>query len=318
MTDSHTEGDSGHGPDRESDPNRDTESDPPDNVLFSVYEQYIGDPESQTEVYLGFGLFFAGVTCALLGLALFVGSVFQYGLREPGYFAIAQPAYVLGLVSPPLALLGVVVLLPVRPRMTVAATGGTVVIAVATVVFVFSYPAQWFEFGPRNTLAVVGMYAAGLSIVTAATGSALVGHRVEQAQTTVREESSVEPNEDSQPTLTEVEADIDDAMGEVELTWGGVEKEDHRRLEFTEDFADDASGSIDVEAERTVDPRGVDEQVEGLRQLKGSEPAAETSGSGVDDQAAALTELRQQQNDSSDEEEPEQRPLTRLINRLFD
>jgi hypothetical protein len=104
-----------------------------------------------------------------------------------------------------------------------------------------------------------------------------------------------------------VEADIDDAMTDVELTWGGVEKEDHHRLEFTEDFADDVSGSIDVAAERTVDPRGVDDQVEGLRQLKGSESAAETSGSGVDDQAAALTELRQQRNDASDDEEAKQR-----------
>lgn len=318
MTDSDTEGDSGPGPDRKSDSNLDSESDLPDNVLFSVYEQYIGDPESQTEVYLGFGLFFAGVTCALLGLALFLGSVLQYGLREPGYFAIAQPAYVLGMVSAPLTLLGVVVLLPVRPRMTVAATGGVVVTAVATVVFVYSYPAQWFEFGPQNTLTVVGTYAAGLTVVTAATGSALVGHRVEQAQTTIREAPSGSPSEDSRPTSSEVEADIDDAMTDVELTWGGVEKEDHHRLEFTEDFADDVSGSIDVAAERTVDPRGVDDQVEGLRQLKGSESAAETSGSGVDDQAAALTELRQQRNDASDDEEAKQRRLTRLINRLFD
>ena len=28
----------------------------PDNVLFDLYERYIGEPEAETDVYLGFGL----------------------------------------------------------------------------------------------------------------------------------------------------------------------------------------------------------------------------------------------------------------------
>ena len=32
----------------------------PDNVLYDLYETYIGEPEEETDVYLGFGLFFGG------------------------------------------------------------------------------------------------------------------------------------------------------------------------------------------------------------------------------------------------------------------
>ncbi|MFB6126197.1 MAG: permease [Halolamina sp.] len=300
-----------------------TDTNRPDDPLFGLYERYIGEPETQTEVYVGFGVFFGGLACAVLGLALFLFSAVQYGIRTPGYFALAQPGYLLGMLSVPLALLGIVVLLPTERRMTAAAGVGVAVTAAAAVAFVLSYPDRWFEFGTRNTLAVVGAYAAGLTVVTAVTGSALVAHRVERAQTTVPPGAVPESAEESVggETVTDeqVEADIDEAMSDVELTWGGVEREEHRDLEFTQDYADESSGEIDIEAERTVDPGGVDDEVRGLRQLKGGDSEVETSESGVDDQTAALNALKEQKREGEVEDvADDDGPLDRLLGRLFD
>jgi hypothetical protein len=282
---------------------------PPDNALLRLYERYIGEPETEAEVYFGFGLFFAGITCAVIGLVLFVTGASLYGLRTDGYFALAQPGYLLGMLSVPLALFSVVILLPTERRAPVGGLVGTAITVVASVVFVLSYPDQWFEFGTQNTLLVVGTYAVGLALLTAVTGSALVAHRLEQAQATVAvpEESEAE---EATETVTdeEVQADIDEAMSNVDLSWGGVEKDDNRDLSFKDDYADEASGSLNVEAKKTVNPGGVDSQVEGLKQLKGGDRDVETSESTVDDQTAALNELKQQKrNDEVDalDDEPD-------------
>lgn len=309
--------------DVDTDTDTHTETELPENMLFGLYERYIGEPGSQTEVYLGFGVFFAGITCAVLGLVLFLGGTLVYGLRQPGYVSLAQPGYILGMASVPVALFGIVLLLPVKRRMTVAALSGIGIIAVAIVAFVLSYPYQWFEFGTQNTLLVVGTYAVGLSIVTAATGSALVGHRVEQARIPGASEGVPEKGtqSDGDDRLTEedVQSDIDEAMSDVEYTWGGVEKQEHRSLKFTDDYADESSGEIDVDAERTVDPHGTDDQVKGLKQLRGGETSVETSNSDVNDQTSALTELRNQQQSESSDDDDEQSDglLARVRSWLF-
>lgn len=277
------------------------EETPPDNALFRLYERYIGEPETEAEVYLGFGLFFAGIACAVIGLALFVAGASRYGLRTDGYFALAQPGYLLGMLSVPLALLSVVVLLPTERRAQAGGLVGIAITVVASVAFLLSYPEQWFEFGTRNTLLVVGTYAVGLALLTAVTGSALVAHRLEQARATATVPAEAEAGagaEAKQPAETvsdeQVQADIDEAMSNVEMTWGGVEKTDNRDLSFSEDYADDSADELNVEAEKTVNPGGVDSQVEGLKQLKGGDKDVATSESTVDDQTAALTELKEQ------------------------
>jgi hypothetical protein len=282
---------------------------PPGDRLLRLYERYIGEPETESEVYFGFGLFFAGITCAVIGLVLFVAGASLYGLRTGGYFALAQPGYFLGMLSVPLALLSVVILLPTERRASVGGLVGTAITIVASVAFVLSYPDQWFEFGTQNTLLVVGTYAVGLALLAAVTGSALVAHRLEQAQATVAvpEDSGAD---EATETVTdeEIQADIDEAMSNVDLSWGGVEKDDNRDLSFREDYADEASGSLNVEAKKTVNPGGVDSQVEGLKQLKGGDRDVETSESTVDDQTAALNELKQQKrNDEVDalDDEPD-------------
>jgi hypothetical protein len=297
----------------------DTTDTSPENALLRLYERYIGEPETESEVYLGFGLFFAGITCAALGLVLFVAGASFYGLRTAGYFALAQPGYLLGMLSVPLALLSVVVLLPTERRAQIGGLVGITVTVVASIAFLLAYPEQWFEFGTQNTLLVVGTYAVGLALLAAVTGSALVAHQLEQATVTATVPDEAATDEPDESVSDEdVRADIDAAMSNVELSWGGVEKDSNRDLSFREDYADEAGGRLNAEAEKTVNPGGVDAQVEGLRQLKGGDRDVQTSESTVDDQTAALNELRQQKR--NDEVDPvnddAERSLARLLSGL--
>jgi hypothetical protein len=294
-----------------------SETSPPDNVLFSLYERYVGEPETETEVYSGFGLFFAGVAFAVIGLLLFVIGAGVYGLREPGYFSLAQPGYLFALLSVPVALVGVVVLLPTSRRIVTAAVVGLALAVVAAGAFLRAYPARWFEYGPWNTLFVVGTYAGGLAIIIATTGSALVAHRLARGQRASAEPTPADSDGDGTGTESvsdeEIESDIDAAMSDVEISWGGVEKTETRRLNFSSDYADEASGSLDAEAEQTVSTGGVDAEVEGLKQLKGGEKDVETADGTVDDETAALRELkdRKRSGDLSDDAD-EDDALSRL------
>lgn len=275
-----------------------TDGEHPDNVLFDWYERYIGEPETETDVYLGFGLFFGAVASAVLALVLFLVGATLYGLRTDGYFAVAQPGYLAGMLSVPLALLGVVVLLPTERRATLGAAAGTAITAVAAVAFLLFYPDQWFEFGTRNTLAVVGTYALGLAVVTAATGAALVAHQLERVRAPAPSEIEAAGEEpDETVTDEQIQSDIEEAMSEVDITWGGVEKTENRKLDFNPDYADESFSDVDVEADQTVRSGTVDAQVQGLQQMKGDTTNVATAESTVDDQTAALNELKRQKEE---------------------
>lgn len=270
----------------------------PDNVLFDWYERYIGEPETETDVYLGFGLFFVSISFALLALVLFVASVSLYGIRTDGYFPIAEPAYALGMLSVPLAMFAIVVLLPVKQRATAGAGVGVAITVAAIVWFISVYPDAWFDYGTTQTLYVVGSYALGLMIVTAMTGTALVAHQLERVRAPAPSEIREPEAEAETETITDeqIEQDIEEAMAGVDLTWGGVEQTENRTLKLNTDFADQEieAGGVNVEANKRVESGGVESQVEGLRNLKGGDTKTATSESTVDDQTAALNELKQQ------------------------
>jgi len=114
----------------------------------------------------------------------------------------------------------------------------------------------------------------------------------QQAQAVVTDEET--DDAESELTDAEIQQDIDDAMDGVELSWGGVQKTEHKRLNFSSDTLDDVS--IDSDAGTTTTrSTGVDSQVAGLKGLKGGETKETTSSSTVDDQTAKLKELREQQ-----------------------
>ena len=276
-------------------------TDEPDNVLFRLYEQYIGEPETDTDVYLGFGLFFVAIGFGLLSLALFVSAVALDGFRGDQYFAIAGPAYVLGMLSLPLLMLGIVVLLPIKRRATGAAAVGVLVVGVAAGLFWTAYPSEWAEFGDAQVLQVIGIYAAGMIVVLSSTGAALVAHQLQRVQAptpsqVAEREIDDEASETESYSDEEIERDIEQAMADVDLTWGGVESTEHRQLTIKTDFADETieAGGVNVEANTRVESGGVDEQVQGLRNMKGGETKTATSASTVDDQTAALNELKKQ------------------------
>lgn len=270
--------------------------DTPDNVLFELYERYIGEPETETDVYLGFGLFFVGVAFAAIALVSFVAVVALYGYRgEGGYYSTAQIPYTFALLAAPVTMLSIVILLPVKRRAVYGAVSGSALTGVAALGFILSYPERWAEAGGGRMLAVMGTYAVGVSVVVAATAAALIAHQLERAGGVDTEET--DEDEGDEVTMDDVRSDIDEAMEDVDLNLGGVERSEGRNLTFSTDFSDeDMQGGAAKEPKKTVST-GVDAQVQGLRSMKKGESKKETSSTTVDDQAAALQDLKSRNED---------------------
>lgn len=269
----------------------------PDNKLFELYERYIGEPDAQTDVYLGFGLFFVAIAFAVIGFVLFLWA----GLYEAGsdpYWARRMLAFALGMLSIPSAMLSVVVLLPVEKRATYTAAGGMAVCLVAVLVFISVYPGNWnVQSSTDYSTQTTAIYALGMTVITASTGAALVAHQLAQAKP---HPSEIEPMEEDDPEESysdeEIEQDIEAAMDGVEMSWGGVEKHESTRLTFSSPDAFE-SANVDVEAETTRQSGGVDAQVSGLKALKGGDTKTATSSSTVDDQTSKLNELKQRRQE---------------------
>ncbi|GGM74783.1 hypothetical protein J2752_002686 [Halarchaeum rubridurum] len=281
--------------------------------LVRVYRRYLGEPERLADVYVGFGLFFAGVTLGVLGAVVFGWSStipasvhFHWQLREV--------AGTLALVGLPAFLLSIPVLLPVDRRAMYAAGLGAVVCLGGVGVFVASYPQHWNVQGTADysTLGVF-VYSAGLVVLVGAGGAGLVTDRIERARQSASAAANGGGGEDGNDATgatggsgsagaetvsdEQVERDIEDAMSSSELSWGGVEKTKTTRLNLS-------AGTDDEEVERSnLTPdnanvsrsTGADDQVAALQKLRGNEEPAEETGEGADDQVAALQELRKKQ-----------------------
>jgi hypothetical protein len=282
----------------------------PDNVLFEWYERYIGDPETETDVYLGFALFFGGIALGAVGIAVFLLSAAMSGGGTPAW-AIREVAMVAASVGFPVILLGMVVLLPGDRRMTYVSVGGLAVCLVAVALFVATYPMNWnVARTPDYSAQGVAIYAVGLVAVVGATGAALVGHQVERATpgeraAEVRAETgsaggaSGSGASDTAESVSDeqVRRDIDEAMADADLSWGGVSRKNTKRLELNtpSDVEVDREAFENAEATTVRSSGGdVDDALSNLRKLQGRERETDSS-TGVDDQTAALTELRQQQ-----------------------
>ncbi len=198
------------------------------------------------------------------------------------------------MLSLPAMILGLVVLLPSSKKALGVSTAGAVITVGATVGFVIAYPDSWNFMGETDyTVEVTATYAVGLAGLTASTGAALIAHYLDMA----READRVMVGDDDEPdesyTDEEIQSDIDAAMEDVELSWGGVQKTEHKRLSFSENEFDE----VDVDSVGTTTTRssGVDAQVAGLKGLKGGDTKTTTSSATVDDQTQKLKELREQQ-----------------------
>lgn len=267
-----------------------------DGYLFDLYRRYIGEPEDRTDVYVGFGLFLGGIGVAIVGLLLFLwGNTFE--VRSPAYLAWVGPAYAIAMVALPITMLGIVVLLPSERRMLYTSIAGVVITSGAVVGFLYAYPHDWNGYGNDYTVEIIAVYAVGLAGLIASTGAALIAHYLDmakQAETVAIDED--DDADDPELTDAEVQQDIDEAMEGVELSWGGVEKTEHKRLSFSEDDFDGVSVDTDA-GTTTTRSSGVDAQVAGLKGLKGGETKQTTSSSTVDDETAKLKELREKRRE---------------------
>jgi hypothetical protein len=268
----------------------------PDGVLFDWYARYVGEPTDERDVYAGFGLFFGGIALGLVGIAVFLLGAAVSGASPA--FALREIAVVLAASGLPAALVGAVVLLPGDDRTTYAAVAGTVVCLAAVALFVASYPYQWnVARTPDRSSLGVGIYAVGLVVTAAATGAALVGHQVERVALLAERGGDDEETTDEGESVSDadVRRDIDEAMANAELTWGGVEKAETTRLEFTTDVDDVETNADRVNASETRSAgENVDDAVSSLQRLQGRSDNTAASESTVDEQTAALTELKQQ------------------------
>jgi len=269
------------------------------SVLVSWYSEHVGEPDRRVDVYLGFGLFFAGIALGLGGLALFLA---ERGLFAGRIWWIREVAFVAGGLGLPGLLLGTVVLLPVDRRALYAAAAGGAVCLGAAGFFVYAYPWQWNVTSGADYSAVgATVYALGLVTVVAAAGAALVSYHVERANGPVgaaapEVDGSEEGSDGPSVSDEQVRADIDEATAAADISWGGVRKTETKRLSLnTDDIEElDRTGFDGVEADR-VRGSGIDDSIQGLKAMKGDVDRSDRSEGGVDDQASALKELREQQ-----------------------
>ena len=263
--------------------------------LVELYRSYIGEPDRRTDVYLGFALFFGGLGLGLFGLFLFV---IERAVLDGLVFFIREVAFALGAVGLPLILVAVIVLLPADRRALYVALGGFSVVLVAIGLFLWAYPSNWNHGTPDYSLHGVTIYAVGLISVLAATGAALVGYHIERVEGGAsaagdsEDDDTGSTGEDPAATEAQVQQDIEEAMGNTEISWGGVEKVETERLKITPD--DSLEGqTLDQSSAKVHRSAGIDDQLSALKGMKGGEQRTD-SGSGVDEQAAALKQLRKQ------------------------
>lgn len=274
----------------------------PDNVLFDLYEQYIGEPEARTDVYVGFGLFFGGIALAFVGLLAFLYSGTLPAQRPP-FWAWREPAYALGMVSLPMALLGILVLLPIKQRAIYVGVAGSAITFLAVVAFALIYPYSWNVKGTDYSGPVVLLYGVGLAAVLASTGAALVAHQIQQVKPGP---ADIEPPEEEEPEESysdeEIRQDIADAMDSVDITWGGVEKDEGTSLSLNIDEERIDTSGMNVEAKK-VKSSSTDAAVQGLKALKGGQKNTQKSTTTVDDQTSKLTELKERRRKETAEKE---------------
>lgn len=291
-----------------------------DERIVALYRRYLGDPERELDVYLGFTLFIGGFALGIVGLVLF--AVEQVVADQTPIWWLREIAFVVGALGLPTLLVGVTVLLPVDRRASYAATAGLAVTLAAAIFFVDVYPSQWNVDGSDYSLQGVVLYAVGLVTVIASTGAALISYHVERTSgvpggATEAGEGDAVDEEDEEAIAARAQRDYEEAMEGADISWGGVEKTDvSRRLSLNTDAIDevDASGfDPDSATTRRASGSNVDMAVSGLNSMRGGEQREDRSSGTTDDQASALAALREQK-----EHEEQQRKQQGLFARLRD
>lgn len=277
-----------------------------DGRLFEWYRTYIGEPDREIDVYLGFVLFFGGIGFGIAAFVIGAAGQLTGASGESADFIYREAALAVGMLALPTTMTSVVVLLPVSRRAVYGAVAGSSLSLVGVGLFIWAYPYSWARPpGPTYSVQVLFVYGVGLAAVLAATGGALVAYHIDRTKTNI-DAVATDDDTDEEISDEEIEADIESAMEDVELNWGGVERTDGADLNIQPSEVEgemDVQG-LDVEPER-VTRSGIDEQVEGLSMVKGDQKKTDRSSSSVDDQTNKLAELRAQKRDEAQNEDEE-------------
>lgn len=129
--------------------------------LVELYHRYVGEPASKRDVY-GYWIFVLG---GIIGLA----GVLVYQIEQalfPANFAIREIAIVLAAIGLPLALLGIIILLPVRRRGMQASFIGLLISGVGIYLFTWAYPRAWYV-GQDYSAEIIAVYTVGIAILAA-------------------------------------------------------------------------------------------------------------------------------------------------------
>jgi len=199
-----------------------------DNRLFEWYRTYIGEPDRETDVYLGFALFLGAIGLGVVAFVAGVGS----GTATGRGFGWRELAFVLGMASLPMALSSIVVLLPVDNRALVGVGVGSLVCLSAIVWFTQVYPRNWATgSGQTYAIQVLVVYSIGVTALLASTGAALVAYHIDQRRPGPAD-IDVEPDSDEpEETFTdeEIRQDIEQSLSQVDLNWGASRRPITRR-----------------------------------------------------------------------------------------
>jgi len=129
--------------------------------MFRLYERYVGEPDSEKDVY-GYWLFIAGYLVSFVGIGLFLSGLPNQG---PGvnvfYWRLSVTLATVGL---PLAMLGIVLLLPVRWRGVQVTLAGAGISGLGVLGFIYAYPEHWRS-GMDYTSQIVAVYTVGIAIM---------------------------------------------------------------------------------------------------------------------------------------------------------
>jgi hypothetical protein len=283
------------------------------STLVQSYRRVFGEPDREIDVYLGFALFIGAAVLASFALAALVYAD-QFG--RPGVYYWREQAITAAMVALPAIALGVVVLLPVDRRGRYSGLAGALVCLYGVYRFRAVYPWQWDTGTVQHSISVTVAYGVGVAVLVGAVGAALVAYQIDrlrQPGPADIEPASDERNGESY-SEARIERDIEAAMADVDLSWGGIEPTETTPLDLrTDDVGDDIDTSgLQVDATR-VTRESVDDQVAGLKALRGDQDRAERSASTVDDQSAKLAEIREQRRTESTDDEG---LLAKLFRRL--
>lgn len=282
--------------------------------LFNWYREYIGEPDREIDLYVGFALFFGGAAIAVFALGVY-GSTALAEIGSDLYWQLREISFALAAVSLPTTLLGIIVLLPVDRRSIGAGLLGHLIILGVTWFFMKTYPYQWNVAG-NGQQALWGMvvYSVGILLLTATTAAALISYHIERSSDTA---GGADASDGGGVEVTEeqVEQDIEEAMEDAELTWGGVYRDDSTpdlSIQGDDDGDGGLSGNVEGNTERVS--TSVSDNVAGLQALKSEQDETALEDS-TQSQADALAELRRKQQKGEAPAPDDGHPLVRHVHR---